>query len=100
METRVTKKFYTKEFKLEAVKLVLEQALSITEASQKLGVAHSSLSRWAHDFQNNGAHSFPGKGKLLPWEQEKKEFEKRLKKAEMVNDILKKALGFFAEHKG
>ena len=99
-ETKTQKKAYTKEFKIESVKLVVEQQLKVTEAAQKLGITHSTLSRWVSDFKNHGSNSFPGRGKLLPFDHEKKELEKKLKKAEMANEILKKALGFFANHKG
>ncbi|MGK9452479.1 transposase, partial [Acidithiobacillus caldus] len=37
---------YPKEFRAEAVRLVLEQGLSLREASQRLAVAKGTLAGW------------------------------------------------------
>lgn len=91
------KKTYTKEFKVQAAKLVLEQGMKVGEAARDLGVAHGSISTWVRQYQENGGNSFPGKGKLLPWDQEKRELERKLKRVEIERDILKKTIGYLAE---
>ncbi len=50
---------FTKEFKEEAVKLVLEQGYQITEASRNLGIHANLLGRWKRDS--------PGKDKEANW---------------------------------
>jgi len=94
----MARKSYTKEFKREAVRLVLEQEMSHGQVAKDLGVSHSSIGNWVRAFQKNGEHSFPGKGKLLPWDQEKRDLEKRLRRAETERDILKKTIGYLAEN--
>jgi len=90
-------KSYTKEFKLEAVKLVLEKGLSRTQAAQDLGVSVSALALWVRQFSENGISSFPGSGKLLPRDEEIRRLEQELRRAEMERDILKKALVYFSD---
>jgi transposase len=90
-------KSYTKEFKFEAVKLVLEKGLSRTQAAKDLGVSVSALAHWVRQFSENGSSSFPGSGKLLPRDEEVRRLEQELRRAEMERDILKKALVYFSD---
>ena len=43
---RIPRRIFTEEFKREAIKLVLEQGLTLAEASRKLDVATKSLRTW------------------------------------------------------
>jgi transposase len=90
-------KNYTKEFKLEAVKLVTEQGLRPIDAAKNLGVAPSTISTWVKKYQNNGGDAFPGSGRLMPSDQKVRDLEKQLKRVTMERDILKKAIGYFTE---
>jgi transposase len=90
-------KHYTKEFKLEAVKLVTEQGLSQTQAGANLGVNQSAIGRWIREFKASGQESFPGNGKLLPSEEKVRKLERDLKRVTQERDILKKAIAYFAE---
>ena len=90
------KKTYTKEFKEQAVKLVIEQETKGSQVAKDLGIGYSTLVRWLREYRENGKAAFPGKGKLLPWDEEKRELEKRLKRAETERDILKKTIGYLA----
>lgn len=93
----MARKTFTKEFKEQAVKLVFEQGLTGKQVCQDLGVGHSSLMRWLREYRENGKNAFPGKGKLLPLDEERRDLEKRLRRAEMERDILKKAIAYFAQ---
>jgi len=88
---------FTKEFKLQAAKLVLEEGMRVSDVAKDLGVAHSSVSLWTKQYKENGMDSFPGKGKLLPWDQERMELQRQLKRVTIERDILKKTIGYFAE---
>ena len=46
MTTKRVKKTYTKEFKEEAVSLVLDQGYSVTEAANSLGVTSKAIYNW------------------------------------------------------
>ena len=46
------RKKYTKEFKLDAISLVLEQNYTQAEASKNLGINANLLGRWIKEFQS------------------------------------------------
>jgi transposase-like protein len=75
------RKKYSKEFKLDAVSLVLDQSYSRAEAARSLGLNSNMLGRWVSEHQTDGGQSFRGNGKLTPEQEE----------------ILKKATVFFAK---
>lgn len=90
------RKVYTPEFKLQAVKMITEQKLSVAEAARRLGINEKRLRDWkkAHDTQ--GVDAFPGSGHLTPIEEENRKLRAEVKRLEMERDILKKATAFFA----
>ena len=92
-----TYKQYPKEFKLEAVKLVVEQGLTQTQAASNLGISQSLMGRWVRQVRSNGQESFPGNGKLLPADEKIRALEKDLRRVTQERDILKKAIAYFAE---
>ena len=57
---------FTREFKLEAVKLIRERGVSVAQASQDLGVHQSQLRDWVKRFADDPQHSFPGHGQMKP----------------------------------
>ena len=97
MVRRMTKrKKYSKEFKLDAVSLVLEQDYSRTEAARSLGINANMLRRWIQEFESEDGHSFRGNGKLSPEQEQIRDLKKQVKKLELEKEILKKATVFFA----
>ena len=57
---------FTREFKLEAVRLIRDRGVSYAQASQDLGVHQSQLRDWAKKFAEDPQHSFPGHGQMKP----------------------------------
>jgi len=93
METR---RKYSKEFKLDAVSLVIDQDYSRAEAAKSLGINAQMLGRWVKENQAEDGQAFRGNGKLTPEQEEIKKLKARVKRLEMERDILKKATAFFA----
>jgi len=91
-----TRKKYAKEFKLDAVSLVMEQGYSRTEAATSLGIRVGLLSRWIRESQADDGHAFRGNGKLTPDQEEIRNLKTQVKRLQMEKDILKKATVFFA----
>ena len=87
---------YTREFKIEAVKLVTEQGYSVAEAARSLGLHETLLRSWKQAFEAEGDHAFPGKGNLSPFEEEIRRLRAENKRLLMERDILTKATAFFA----
>ena len=90
------RKSYSKEFKRDAVSLVLDQNYSRAEAALSLEVGINALSRWVKEYQAKDKHAFVGKGKLTAEQAENRKLKARVKRLEMERDILKKATVFFA----
>ena len=92
-----TRKKYPKEFKLDAISLVLEQGYTRTEAARSLGINATMLGRWVKEQQTDDGQAFRGNGKLTPDQEEVRKLKARVKRLEMEKDILKKATVFFAK---
>ena len=90
------RKSYTPEFKLQAVKMIIEQKLAVAEVARRLGVSQSRLHLWKKAVLKGGADAFPGSGHLTPLEEENKRLRAEVKRLEVERDILKKATAFFA----
>ena len=91
------RKHYSKQFKIDAVKLVTEQGFNVSEAARNLGIHHSSLRHWKRQFESDGNQAFPGKGNLSSEKEELRRLRKENKRLRMERDILKKATAFFAK---
>lgn len=89
-------KHYSREFKLEAVRLVSEDGISVAQAARDLGVAQSVLWRWKKQFSDDPEHAFPGKGRLKPQDEELARLRRENEILRQERDILKKAVGIFS----
>ena len=92
-----TRKKYSKEFKLDAISLVLEQGYTRVEAASNLGINAVILGRWVKEHQSDDGQAFRGNGKLTPEQLEIRQLKNRVKRLEIEKDILKKATVFFAK---
>jgi transposase len=95
MKMRVRKQ-YSKEFKLDAVSLVLEQGYTRAEAARSLDIDASLLRRWVREHQTDEGQAFRGNGKMTPEQEEIRKLKAQVKRLEMEKEILKKATVFFA----
>lgn len=93
------RKLYSRDFKVEAVKLVTEHGYKPTEAAQRLGISISAISKWKRELEAEGTPeaAFPGKGYLKPAEAELRNLRNELERVKRERDILKKAVAYFAE---
>jgi len=88
---------YTREFRQEAVKLVVEDKLSCREAAQRLSLAPSTLAYWVKAY-TEGKLGEIGKTQkpLTEVEMELARVKKENCELKMERDILKKAAAYFA----
>jgi transposase len=91
-----SRRTFTREFKVAAVKLVTEQGRSFSEASRSLGIADALLRRWKTTLQGEGKEAFPGHGNLPPTEEEIRKLKAEVARLKAERDILKKATALFA----
>ncbi len=98
MERR-SKKKYTTEFKLEAIRLSNESGKPVTQVARDLNIPPYQLYRWRDEIHKEGAKAFPGKGKKTNVSPEKLELERLRRENQRLRDqqdILKKTLLFLA----
>ena len=57
---------FTREFKLEAVRLIKDRGVSYVRASEDLGVHTSQLRDWVKKLSDDPEHAFPGNGQMKP----------------------------------
>ena len=93
MVQKRTYKQYSKEYKEEAVALVLEQGYSVPEAAKLLGIASNILYRWKSKIESQPE----GKSLSVDEREELKRLRKEVKNLRMEKEILKKASAFFAK---
>jgi transposase len=88
---------FTREFKIEAVKLVKERGVGFAQASRDLGVHENVLRKWAKEFAADPQHSFPGQGQMKPEQAEIERLRREVIRLKAERDILKKAAAYFAK---
>jgi transposase len=88
---------FTREFKVEAVKLVKERGVSLAQAAQDLEVHGNMLRKWIRDFESDPQQAFPGQGQMKPEQAEIERLRREVIKLKAERDILKKAAAYFAK---
>lgn len=88
---------FSREFKVEAVKLVRERGVSVAHASRDLDVHENVLRKWVKEFGSDPVLAFPGHGQMKPEQQEIERLRREVAKLKAERDILKKAAAFFAK---
>ena len=88
---------FSREFKLEAVKLVRERGVSAAQAARDLDVHENVLRKWVKEFGSDPVQAFPGHGQMTPEQQEIDRLRREVNKLKAERDILKKAAAYFAK---
>ncbi|BCV26901.1 transposase [Shewanella algae] len=86
-----TRPTFSAEFKLEAAQLVTKQGYSVAEAAIAMGVSNSAMRKWVKQLQQELQGDSPKGSPLTPEQQRIRELEKKLRRIEEENIILKKA---------
>ena len=88
---------FSREFKLEAVRLVRERGVSAAQAARDLEVHENVLRKWVGDFASDPQQAFPGDGQMKPEQLEIDRLRRQVAKLRAEHDILKKAAAYFAK---
>ena len=88
---------FTREYKLEAVKLIKERGVAVSQASQDLGVHPTQLRNWVKQLADDPQHAFSGQGQMKPEHLEIAQLKREVIKLKAERDILKKAAAYFAK---
>jgi transposase len=93
------RKQYTREFKMEAVRLLKTSGRSAAQLERELGIGQGNLWRWKQQFAADGEDAFPGHGRLTPEQERLRQLERENEILRQERDILKKAIAIFSERK-
>lgn len=88
---------FSREYKLEAARLVRERGVSVAQAARDLDVHENVLRKWVKEYGSDPVQAFPGHGQMRPEQLEIERLRKEVAKLKAERDILKKAAAYFAK---
>lgn len=88
---------FSREYKLEAVKLIRERGVSVAQAARDLDVHENVLRKWVKEYGSDPSQAFPGHGQMKPEQLEIERLRREVAKLKAERDILKKAAAYFAK---
>ena len=92
---------FSKDFKLEAVRLLELGQKPATQLALELGIKRNQLYKWQEQLQARGEAAFPGRGRpASDKDAEIARLKKELARVQEERDILKKAAQYFARESG
>jgi transposase len=92
-----TRRKFSREFKVEAVKLVVERGVALAQAARDLDLHVNLLRGWVKAHRADPRHAFPGLGQQKPDDAEVTQLRREVARLKMERDLLKKATAYFAK---
>jgi transposase len=86
---------YSREFKLEAIRLWQSTEKSARQVEEDLGITHGLLYKWKRRLKAEGEEAFPGHGHLSETEGEVRRLRRENEILRQEREILKKAVAIF-----
>jgi transposase len=81
------KRVFSREFKLEAVRLVRERGVAKSQAARELGIHVNVLRKWIRDYEADPKQAFPGHGQMKPEQAEIAQLRRELARTKAERDI-------------
>src|SRR5215204_7482242 len=94
-EVVMRRRKFSREFKVEAVKLVRERGVSVAQAARDLDVHQNVLRKWVREFTTDPRDAFPGHGQMKTEQLEIERLRREVARLKAERDILKKAAAYF-----
>jgi transposase len=91
-------KTYTREFKLEAIRLADESDKPVTQVARELGLRVNQIYKWRQQLEEKQDRAFSGKGAANDKDAEIRRLKKALASSQEENEFLKKTAVFFAKN--
>ena len=92
-----TRRKFSREFKLEAVKMVQGRGVALKQVARDLDLNENMLRRWIRESSEDPQDACPGLGNMKPEQAEIARLQREVAKLKMERDILKKAAAYFAK---
>lgn len=98
MGERATRRRFTREFKLEAVRQVVGEGRTQKAVAEELGINVNLLGRWVKQLRDDPEQAFPGQGKLKERDKEIEDLRRENARLKGELSFLKKVSGYFAKN--
>jgi len=95
-QERKPRKTYTREFKLNAVRLTTAGDVTVAQVARELGIHENTLHKWRQQLRADPKQAFPGKGRLKPDEEEVRRLRRENLRLKQENEFLKRAAVWLA----
>lgn len=92
MSEKQARRSFNKDFKVSAVKQVLESGKSVESIASDLGLSKNTLFNWKKKCLTDAKNAFPGKKYLKPEQEELRKKDREIATLKMERDTLKKQL--------
>lgn len=94
-----TRRKYSKEFKMEAIRMYEHGERSVSEVERELGITQGLLWKWREELerQPKKEEAFPGNGKLTDTEAHIRRLEREIAILKEDKEILKKVLTMYSK---
>lgn len=99
MKKKQERRSFSREFKLEAVRQVIEEGRPLAQVARDLGMGAGLLGRWKREFLDDREEAFPGKGQLKVAEEELRRLERENRRLRQEVEFLKKTATYFAKER-
>ena len=86
---------YSPEYQLEAVRLVQQPVIPVSEIARNLGINDNMLRKWVKQAAESGKRAFPGHGNAR--DEKVAQLERELRQVKKERDFLREAAVFFAK---
>jgi transposase len=87
---------FSKEFKIEAIRLAEQSDKPVTQIARELGIRTNQIYKWKQQLETKGGTAFPGTGQTSATDDETTKLRRELAVAKEEIEILKKAAAYFA----
>jgi transposase len=88
---------FTREFKIETVKLVTDSDNSVNQIATDMGIHPNTLYRWVQQYSEKPQEAFPGTGHMTSEAEMIRQLKRENERLKMERDILKKAMAIFSK---
>lgn len=88
---------FTREYKVEAVRLALSGHKPQKDVAEELGLNHETLYRWVAEFRKDPTQTFPGNGELKDRDREIEQLRRDNARLQAENVFLKKVSAYFVK---
>ena len=90
---------FSREFKVEAVRMVSEGGHSLAQVARDLDIRPDMIRRWRRQLGEDPEQAFPGVGQRKDRDEEMWQLRRQLERVTTERDILKKALGIVSDRR-